>query len=145
MKICGLCKETKSSSDFYKNRAKKDGLANRCKTCMSSYGKEWYKRNQDSHKESASKRKENNLKGFVEYLSNCFCIDCGTRDIRVLQFDHLPQYEKLHNVSEIARSYGVTSKTFQEEVNKCEVVCANCHMIRTGERAGWLRILNNGA
>lgn len=62
----------------------------------------------------------------------------------MLQFDHLPEHEKLYNVSYLARDYGINSETFKNEVAKCEVVCANCHMIQTGNRSVWLRSVYNG-
>lgn len=34
MKMCSKCKEFKKTNDFYKNRAKKDGLQTMCKECV---------------------------------------------------------------------------------------------------------------
>ena len=39
MKLCHKCKEEKQEAEFFKNRVRKDGLANYCKTCMSAYRK----------------------------------------------------------------------------------------------------------
>ena len=39
MKLCHKCKEEKQETEFFKNRVRKDGLANYCKTCMSAYRK----------------------------------------------------------------------------------------------------------
>jgi hypothetical protein len=50
----------------------------------------------------------------------------------MLQFDHLPQYEKVDLVINIARRYSWDRAL--EEIKKCEVVCANCHSIRTWSR-----------
>ena len=35
------------------------------------------------------------------------------------------------------RASGWSLQKIQEEITKCEVVCANCHRIRTATRAGW--------
>jgi len=61
------------------------------------------------------------------------CIDCGEKYPHfVLQFDHLPEYEKEGIVSNIARRY--SWERALEEIKKCEIVCANCHTIRTWNR-----------
>jgi IS30 family transposase len=62
------------------------------------------------------------------------CHDCNQFfHYCVMQYDHLPQFEKLFN---IARWHDHTRDIYVviEEMNKCELVCANCHALR-----GWLR------
>jgi hypothetical protein len=61
------------------------------------------------------------------------CADCGyNTNAYALQFDHV-HGEKKQAVSDLIRSdYGWN--TIKEEMSKCEVVCANCHAIRTKER-----------
>jgi hypothetical protein len=61
------------------------------------------------------------------------CADCGYNSHHAaLDFDHLPGTEKLFTVSAMARR---SWRLVLEEIRKCEVVCANCHRIRTYERA----------
>jgi len=61
------------------------------------------------------------------------CVDCKENYPHfMLQFDHLPQYEKVDLVINIARRYSWDRAL--EEIKKCEVVCANCHSIRTWSR-----------
>lgn len=45
MKQCSTCKETKSSSEFYKCIANKDGLYHECKSCKSEYDKQRHRKN----------------------------------------------------------------------------------------------------
>lgn len=61
------------------------------------------------------------------------CADCGYNlNAYALQFDHV-RGEKKGSVSDLIRSdYGW--QTILKEIDKCEVVCANCHAIRTNER-----------
>ena len=61
------------------------------------------------------------------------CVDCGNADIRVQEFDHLPEHEKRFGISRAIRG-SVSTEKLIEEIKKCEVVCANCHVIRTRER-----------
>ena len=58
------------------------------------------------------------------------CVDCGISDPRVLDFDHA-QGEKEFNLKDVKSKPLVEILT---EIEKCDVVCANCHRIRTQER-----------
>ena len=51
-----------------------------------------------------------------------------------MQWDHLPGEVKLGAVSSLR---GRSKKEILDEIAKCELVCANCHAIRTFQRAGW--------
>lgn len=63
------------------------------------------------------------------------CSDCGWAEwARGLDFDHV-RGDKVHSVSTlIAR--GAPWRWVIDEMAKCELVCANCHRIRTCERRG---------
>lgn len=61
------------------------------------------------------------------------CTDCGYRDQAVaLEFDHLPGFKKRFKISEMLASYRL--ELIKAEIDKCEVVCANCHAVRTMKR-----------
>ena len=47
LKVCFNCKEEKPLSAFYKNRSRKDGLDNCCKSCRSKIAAEHYQKNRD--------------------------------------------------------------------------------------------------
>lgn len=68
-----------------------------------------------------------------ELKSENGCVDCGVTDYRVLQFDHLPEHEKAISIADGLRN-GYSKSKLKEEMAKCEIVCANCHSIRTFER-----------
>jgi hypothetical protein len=52
-----------------------------------------------------------------------------------MQWDHRPGAVKLF---EISAGYGPwTREDVLAEVAKCDLVCTNCHIIRTFERADW--------
>lgn len=58
------------------------------------------------------------------------CADCGyAENNEALQFDHLK--DKSFNIS---NSYLLSVAKILEEIEKCEVVCTNCHAIRTDNR-----------
>lgn len=60
------------------------------------------------------------------------CADCGYNDHPVaLEFDHLPGFDK---VDTIARMASGSRARLLREIGKCEVVCSNCHQLRTWRR-----------
>ena len=74
------------------------------------------------------------------------CVDCGNRDIRVLDFDHV-RAPKFDSVSSMVRR-GLSVDVILAEIAKCEVRCKNCHAIATLFRLGstWHdRFLNQSA
>jgi ribosomal protein L32 len=80
----------------------------------------------------ARKRRTNwRLAGMIKVASGC--IDCGyAAHAEALQFDHTGD-DKKGNVSDLIRSdYSWT--TIVNEINKCEVRCANCHAVKTSHR-----------
>lgn len=67
------------------------------------------------------------------------CADCGyNAHPASLEFDHLPGTEKKFNIGEEIGSY--SREKLWEEIAKCDVVCANCHNIRTANRRNRVEI-----
>lgn len=65
------------------------------------------------------------------------CLDCGDSfpdHPEIYDFDHARGTKK-HNVSHLftASSW----KKIAEELKKCDLVCSNCHRVRTAARAEW--------
>lgn len=56
-------------------------------------------------------------------------MDCGELfPSYVMQFDHRPGEKKRRPVSHMV---AYSREAIDEEVTKCDLVCANCHAIRT--------------
>jgi hypothetical protein len=65
------------------------------------------------------------------------CADCGEHyHYSQMDFDHIDGKKK-HNIARYANS-AVSIKTIKDELDKCELVCANCHRLRT-----WIRQNNS--
>ena len=58
----------------------------------------------------------------------------------VLEFDHVTG-EKSYNISN--KIGQVPLESMMEEIGKCEIVCANCHRIRTAGRGNWMKASNS--
>ena len=65
------------------------------------------------------------------------CVKCGENGPVVLEFDHV-RGKKKANITDMAHA-GYSIKTLQEEIDKCQVLCANCHRRKTSEQQGWFR------
>ena len=67
------------------------------------------------------------------YKEKSGCTDCRNHFPHyVLEFDHLPGMKKIDVVYRVLKNYG--EEMAWKEVAKCEVVCSNCHKIRTYNR-----------
>jgi hypothetical protein len=137
MRICSHCKQEKSLSEFnFKNR--KLGLKQyHCKNCSRKYVQFHYYKNKDYYLLKARKRNTQNRKAIKQYiwdyLSKHSCVDCGEKDVIVLEFDHVK--DKSFTISTIGRDHRLDD--IKKEITKCEVRCANCHRKKTAKERGW--------
>lgn len=136
MKQCSKCLQEKDELEFGNSYYKeKIYLLNECKSCLSERTmKNYYldhERQKEIRKRNSNKRRFGRKQIILKHLLSNPCIDCGEKDPIVLEFDHLR--DKSFDISD-----GLMKpiKILQEEINKCEVVCANCHKRRTAKRSG---------
>jgi hypothetical protein len=131
MKICTDCKLEKSFDEFNK---KGKGYQPKCRPCQ----KIWYKNYYTNSEKEKARLYENRdaqrevIRDYIRKAKSVPCTDCGVSyPYYVMDFDHLG--DKEFNIS---RNRGYASlATVKKEIAKCEVVCANCHRIRTFDRA----------
>ena len=138
MKICSICKLPQEN--FYKNSNRPDGLQTYCKECSIARSKKRYQNFSDEQKlemQNRAKQKSLQNKQFLwDFLKEHPCVDCGEIDPIVLEFDHLS--DKKGCLSTLA-GQGLGLETIKQEVNKCEVRCANCHRKKTATQFGWYK------
>ena len=79
-----------------------------------------------------------NRQRLVAYLRANPCVDCDEQDLVVLQFDHV-RGKKTAAISKLVRLPAPWSRVL-EEIEKCEVRCANCHTRKTAARGGWWNV-----
>jgi 5-methylcytosine-specific restriction endonuclease McrA len=127
MKRCPKCGQTKPSNEFNKNRSRKDGLADRCKTCrneyrqtnverLNEYAREYYARNPErinarqreynsTHKDRIAARKRDyyfsNKERIKEYRSaNADRMREQSRIYRVVNADRIRERKRTYRQSE---------------------------------------------
>jgi hypothetical protein len=69
---------------------------------------------------------------YLQQVKSRPCVDCGVQyPYYVMDFDHREGEEKIFEMNRI--SY-VSMRAAKKEIEKCDVVCANCHRERTYQR-----------
>lgn len=149
MKKCSSCNKTKSEEDFYK---RSNGTVQaQCKECVCKSAREYRKENKEKisknkkryqkenyylkirEKKTARrlKLKDQKLK-IVNQLKSKGCTDCGKKYSEVaMDLDHVGKKRK--DISSIIQQdRGI--QFLMDELKECEVVCSNCHRIRSKNR-----------
>lgn len=103
---------------------------------MSEKSKEHYQNNKIYYKKQSSvsgKKIYIRNRKIILDAKNTPCTDCGIKfPPPAMEFDHIPgKGKKKFNIGYAGR---IGKKALLEEMAKCEVVCANCHAIRTFNR-----------
>ena len=137
VKRCPRCGETKPLSEFHKASLRRDGVQSVCKSCRADIDHARYElmvgRAVGRHPQRAVER------GLGPWLANLKvgrpCTDCGrVFPPQVMQWDHRPGFEKL---GELSNFWGRSREEILNELAKCDLVCTNCHGIRTFTRNRW--------
>lgn len=134
MRRCNRCGVEKPFSDFAWHRRAKGQGQHHCRNCHAAYRRDHYLENRERYIQRAALRKRElhleRTKLLIEYFSEHPCTDCGETDPVVLEFDHLR--DKEFEVGPKLATY--PWKVVLAEIEKCEVVCGNCHKRRTARR-----------
>lgn len=134
VKKCNKCGTEKPINDFNSKGVGK--LQPYCRSCDNKHAREYYAKNKDKVKSQSNRarriRVANLSKEIRQLKESTPCLDCGRNyPYYVMDFDHV-KGEKLGNISHMIS--GGVSKKVREEIEKCEIVCSNCHRIRTHKR-----------
>jgi hypothetical protein len=132
-KRCSKCLRLLNETEFnWKYRDVK--LQYHCKVCSREYVRNHYKNHVKYYVEKARKRnqtvKDRAYAYLGPYLLSHPCIDCGERDILVLEFDHKDRALKEGAIRHIIQN-GATLEKVTNEVEKCDIRCSNCHRRKT--------------
>lgn len=111
-KTCTKCLKSKSSIEFYIQNDRKNG-ASYCKSCFNDYCmKRWINRKLEA----------------IQYKGG-ECLDCSLKNAPypVYEFHHLDPSKKDVDWTKLRLR---SSKAIKAELDKCVLLCANCHRIR---------------
>ena len=131
---CSRCGRTLPEAAFNRHGAGRQWW---CRACFRVY----YAEQRGHHRARTNALKAKRVAEAQTYvlgvLSSRPCAECGAADPVVLEFDHVGR--KRADVATLVRR-GVRLSVLAAEIDRCEVVCANCHRRRTARRSGWRRL-----
>ena len=134
VKVCSTCSLEKAVDEF--NR-KGGALQSKCKSCQRAYHCLYYERNKSrfiTKNRRNKNRQRKRLRTILLDIKQRPCQDCGgTFHSWVMELDHRADTIKEAAVADLVFK-GCTDTRLLEEVDKCDVVCANCHRMRTYRR-----------
>ena len=92
----------------------------------------YYERNREVYREK-NRRKRERMRVLLRQAKSRPCVDCGKEfPYFVMDFDHREGERKEKEVGLLIAS--LSMRRLLDEIEKCDVVCANCHRIRTFKR-----------
>lgn len=94
-----------------------------------NYQRGWHQRNKIKRNALIRKRKTAMNEYIQSIKSQLCCVDCGQRHPATLHFHHLNSEDKQFNIGGAVRK-GFGPNRIKKEIEKCIVLCANCHAIR---------------
>jgi hypothetical protein len=131
MKTCSVCKLEKELVEFHKRKRSSDYRGGVCKECKKIYIRQHYIDNKQYYLDKA-KESDARARARIIELKNVPCMDCKNRfPPECMDFDHARGNKSFTIASLISR---ISIKAILEEIEKCDIVCSNCHRIRTAQR-----------
>lgn len=94
-----------------------------------NYQRAWHQRNKEKRLAKMYTKKAALYEYVQDIKSRQCCADCGQQHPATLQFHHLNSDIKEFNISDAVRM-GTSPEKIKAEIDKCIVLCANCHIIR---------------
>ncbi len=136
MKTCARCTQEFSLENFSTKRGKPQPY---CRPCKNEFSRAYYAANREVHKAAVARRTtryRQELKTLIRTIKEATpCLDCGVSyPWYVMDFDHVTG-EKYKDVSAMVSNLNSKQKVL-DEIAKCELICSNCHRVRTFTRLG---------
>ena len=94
-----------------------------------NYQRGWYERHKTKRLAMIYGRKATMYEYIQDIKKQLCCADCGERHPATLHFHHLNSEEKKFTIGD-AVNRGFSLNRIKKEIEKCIVLCANCHAIR---------------
>ena len=132
VKRCGSCGVEKSLDDFHRRGAIRQSI---CRACRREYDAAYHRRTRTKRVEQ-KRRYHETLVIWYRRLKDAPCSDCGRRfHHAAMSWDHREPASKAFDVSSmVSRTH--SRRQILDEIAKCDLVCANCHAVRTFRRRG---------
>lgn len=129
--VCSRCGEHRPVSAFHHSSTR--GRQAWCKSCRKEYDASYWQKTRHTRVQFR-RRRQAELESWHRSLKESTpCADCrGHFHHAAMHWDHLPGESKRLEVSTLV--HRGARRAAVHEMTKCELVCANCHAVRTYER-----------
>lgn len=129
---CVKCRQDKPRDAFHNSRT---GQFSYCAACRRAYDRRYYaERGRAARRDRQRARRAKAQRWLDSMKEGAPCTDCTLSfPAWVMHWDHLPGFEKVGEIANLATRR--TRSVVLEELKKCELMCANCHVMRTVSRA----------
>lgn len=128
VKVCSSCEVEKSIDQFHFKR-RDTGLRNAfCISCQKIIKSKHYVDNKGLYRQRAKERRAKLILEVQGLKGALCCSKCGESHIATLHFHHVNPKDKDANVASALRD-GWSIARLKKEIEKCIVLCANCHSI----------------
>ena len=138
MRKCSKCGLMLPVSDFQIRDREKGTYRNICSACRRAYNKSYYGEHAEKYKASRRQNqpryRQERRERLFDYLRGKACVDCGEPDPILLEFDHV-KGQKVSDIGTMISHYSWSR--ILEELEKCEIRCANCHRRKTARDFKW--------
>ena len=124
MKQCSVCKEFKELDEFYKAARRKDGRQSACKGCHAVQADNSMKKKPEKYSAIRRQSYKKAVARYKEWKEHYSCSFCNEDESVCLELHHKDPSQKEFQISKLRNAKW---EKFIDEVNKCVVVCSNCH------------------
>lgn len=124
MKVCKTCKDPKDDSEFYNRGGGRKTTQDECKVCAAKRAREY-------------RQKMRDYIGSYKLSVGCEVCDFEAEHPCQLDLDHIDPTTKTYKGSHKAYDAGWSLTRIDRELKLCQVLCKNCHSLRTYREGHW--------
>lgn len=96
------------------------------KEAQRRYSRKWYTYNKARQIEANNRQRDKMVEWFQEYKSGLQCSKCPKNHPACLEFHHRKSDDKYEEIANMVRNRR-SKKAILAEIDKCDVLCSNCH------------------
>lgn len=121
---CTKCNIVKPLIDYYKNSRRKNRHSSQCKSCANISTANSRAKNPELYTDKRELYRTQRREIFIKWKSSLGCCVCNEKESICLDLHHINSSQKEINLS---KAIGGSWENIIKEVQKCRVVCKNCH------------------
>ena len=122
-KVCSQCGHEKDTTLFRKHP--RQGTQPYCLECQRTRSKQWYADNKKKQQDNVQRNRVSFQQTITAWKQTLKCACCSESDVSCLDLHHKDEATKDYTIAKIKNRVSWT--ILAREINKCIVLCSNCH------------------